>query len=150
MTRGQITKHFSKTLSVLSALFNIFLSGNPGTRTLSNIMKPISRGPFGETSQNRTLTYTWKAVPKSDFVLAIVTSSEYENSELEITDQGGKENYHRIDLNPEDYENHLCKYSGDHVAIKGTFFSTNSNENYPNQSCFKKFLFHRFAFVRFS
>ena len=84
---------------------------------------PISRGPFGATSQNRTLTYTWKAVPKSDFVLAIVTSSEYENSELEVATQGGKENYHRLDLwDKNDLTGHICKYSATQVAVKGRPF----------------------------
>uniref|UniRef100_A0A7M6DLU9 Uncharacterized protein n=1 Tax=Clytia hemisphaerica TaxID=252671 RepID=A0A7M6DLU9_9CNID len=117
----------SRTVSILQTessqsfkdeVYNNMISGVPGSKTLSHVMKPISRGPFGATSQNKTLTYTWKAVPKSDFIMTIVTSSDYEKSELKITNQGGKENYHRIDLIPDNYANDLCKYSSEHVATK--------------------------------
>ncbi|XP_066916444.1 VWFA and cache domain-containing protein 1-like [Clytia hemisphaerica] len=100
-------------------VYNDMISGVPGSKILSDVMMPISRGPFGATSQNKTLTYTWKAVPKSDFILTIVTSSDYEKSELKITNQGGAEDYHRLDLWNSTYlDDHICKYSETQVAVK--------------------------------
>uniref|UniRef100_A0A7M5WZH9 VWFA domain-containing protein n=1 Tax=Clytia hemisphaerica TaxID=252671 RepID=A0A7M5WZH9_9CNID len=118
----------SRTVSILQIessqsfkdeVYDDMISGNSGTKILLQVIAPKGRGPFGASSHNTTLTYTWRAVPKSDFVLAIVTSSGFYDSKLKITDQGGAENYHRIDLwNSTDYDGHLCKYSGTQVAVK--------------------------------
>ena len=62
-------------------------------------------------------------VPGSDFVLSIVTLSDYESSGLDTRQLGGEEHYHRLNLWDKSlYEKHLCADTETQVAVKSKFF----------------------------